>query len=139
MQDAQISISDEMEKERKGEDNTKGEANLELRVEEKKLMPSQDSQWAPSYRGKPKDLVEFFEEFEEHTAAELSNSEKATWVVKYMKLKEVASFWKSLANYTSNPRDYMKLKVAIFAQYPRVETGECYTRKDLCAPTSAVV
>ena len=103
------------------------------------MMPSWDSQRAPSYQGKPKDLVEFFEEFEEHTAAELSNSEKATWVVKYMKLKEVASFWKSLANYTSNPRDYTKLKATILAQYLGAETGEHYTRKDLCVPTLAVV
>jgi hypothetical protein len=72
--------------------------------------------------------VEFFEEFEEHAAAELSNSDKAMWVVKYMKSKEVASFWKSLHDYMSSPRDYAKLKAAILAQYP-AEMGERYTRK----------
>jgi len=100
---------------------------------QKKPMPSQDSRRAPRYRGKPKDLVEFFEEFEEHAAAaELSDSEKVTWVVKYVKSKEVASFWKSLADYTSNPRDDTKLKGAILVQYPGAETGERYTSRHLC-------
>jgi hypothetical protein len=82
-------------------------------------------------------LVEFFEEFEEHAAAaELTNSDKATWVVKYVKLKEVASFWKSLPSYTSNPRDYAKLKVEILAQYPGAEMGERYMRKGLLELTA---
>ena len=99
-QEVQTSISDKIEKEIEAEDSTEGGVNLEPREEtmatvQKKPMPSRDSQRAPCYRGKPKDLVEFFEEFEEHAAAvELSNGEKATWVVKYVKSKEVASFWK---------------------------------------------
>jgi hypothetical protein len=142
MQEVQTSISDEIEKEIEVEDITEGGVNLEPREEtmatvQKKPMPSRDSQRAPRYRGKPKDLVEFFEEFEEHAAAaELSNGEKATWVVKYVKSKEVANFWKSLTDYTSNPRDYTKLKAAILAQYPGAETGECYTRKGLLELTA---
>jgi hypothetical protein len=72
------------------------------------------------------------EEFEEHAAvAELMNSDKVMWVVKYVKSKEVASFWKSLPSFTFNLRDYAKLKVEILAQYPGVETGQHYIRNSL--------
>lgn len=141
MQDTQISISDEIEKELEVEDITREDMTKEPKSSKTmatlKPMPERDSHRAPCYQGKLKELMVFLEEFERHAAAaELTNGEKAEWVVRYVKPKEVASFWQSLPEYKSNPKDYAKLKVAILEQYAEAKTGERYTRKELSELTA---
>ncbi|KAF8957942.1 hypothetical protein BDZ97DRAFT_1636848, partial [Flammula alnicola] len=100
-------------------------------------MPPKDSKRAPKYKGNVKTLNDFFEEFEEHAdAAGLTNEEKATWVVRYVKSKEVALFWKSMTAYTTSPKSYSALKQAILDQYPGAKKGENYTNKSLVKLTA---
>ncbi|KAF8802581.1 hypothetical protein BYT27DRAFT_7260188 [Phlegmacium glaucopus] len=92
-------------------------------------MPTPGSARAPDFNLKYlTELKDFFQEFEEHTAAcGLDKVEKARIVVRYMD-GVTKRFWRSLEGYEE---DYEVLKEKILSSYLTTQLGEKYTTNEL--------
>ena len=92
-------------------------------------MPGRTSKDAPSFSGRPKDLLDFFAQFEDLAdSCGLTSQEKCRTVLRYLD-SDTKELWVSFTE--SSQGDYDKFKTRILEEHPGADKGAQYVYHDL--------
>ena len=93
-------------------------------------MPAANAARAPLFSGHTKDILEFFDNFEQQaTSCGLTSSEKCSIVTCYLSEKKTQNLWKNANGWKDGKWD--EFKTSILEEYPDADKADRLTLHDL--------
>jgi hypothetical protein len=93
-------------------------------------MPIHGSHQAPTFDGKNKNLLHFFEDISDHTnLTNINNADHIKWTVHYANVQD-SKTWKLLPTYAIG-NNFNNFKAEVIALYPGIDSNGKYTVGDL--------